>query len=94
MLDEVFFELGVSSLIPRPMRIAELIEGDIFDSHFLRGAEPLIDEGCSSLDRIGCCICERDEVDRVIADIVYTSESCDGSSLTIYEPLSHFTWIK
>jgi hypothetical protein len=32
MFDEVFFELCVSSLIPRPMRIAELIEGDILDS--------------------------------------------------------------
>jgi hypothetical protein len=32
MFDEVFLELCVSSLIPRPVRVAELIEGDILDS--------------------------------------------------------------
>jgi hypothetical protein len=94
MFDEVFFELCISSLIRRPMRIAELIEGDIFDTFLERGAEPLIDEGGTSLDRIGGRIRECDEVDRVITDIVETGESCDSPSLTIDEPLSHFARIK
>ena len=32
MFDEVFLELRISSLIRWPMRIAELVEGDIFDA--------------------------------------------------------------
>ena len=76
------------------MRVAELIEGDIFNSFFDARAEPFIDEGCPSLDRIGCRIRECDEVHRVIVDVVETSESCDCPSFTVHEPLSHLVRIK
>ncbi len=94
MFDEVLLELGISPLIRRPVSIAELVEGDILDSFLHTRSEPLIDESCTSLDRIGGCIRERDEVNRVIADIVDTGESCDGPSFTIDEPLSDLIWSK
>ena len=89
MFDEVLLELGISSLIRRPVRIAELIEGDVLDASLERGAEPLIYESRPSLDRVGGRIRECNEVDRVIADIVETGESCDRLSSIVYEPLSH-----
>ncbi len=89
MFHEVLLELGISSLIRWPVRIAELIEGDILDTLLERGTEPLIDESGTSLDRICGCTCECDEVDGVIVDIVETGESRDRSSLAIDEPLSH-----
>ncbi len=92
MLDKVFLELRISSLILGTVRVAELIEGDILDSFFHTRSEPLIDEGGTSLDRIGRCVSECDEVDRVIADIVDTGESCNCPSLTIYEPLPDLIW--
>lgn len=52
MFDKVFLESSVSLLITWSMRIAKLIEGDIFDPFFETGSEPLIDECGSSLDRI------------------------------------------
>lgn len=75
------------------MRIAELIEGEIFHTFFLRGTKPFVDKPSSSLDIIGLLACERDKMDRVIPEIVEDSKSSFSLAIDIDEPLSHSRWI-
>jgi hypothetical protein len=95
VFDKIFFEFCVTFLIFWSMRVSKLIKGDVFYSFFERFLEPSINQGSSSLDRVGFFICEGYEVNGVIFEIVDTGKSCYSLSVSIiYKPLSYLVGTK
>jgi len=90
ILDKILLELCIPFLISRASLVAELVEGDVFDSIFQALTEPSIDKSSATLDIIGISTCKCDEVHRVIPEIVETGESCDSLAIAIHTPLADF----
>lgn len=87
--EKIFLKFCIPFLVSWTMTVAQLIEGEILQSHIRWLREPPVDESCPWLWVVCSWIGESDEMDRVcITEIMHCESSCHFSIHIIGEPLT------